>query len=438
MSDRLVLDRGSLLPVAVAVSLLSGAACSTDDLVDSASQEIRAGRGVSNYQTVVSTFSNALEMGSATNARYPRCFVSAAHVGDVGLIIAGPDDSPKSQTVARNAVRPDWAANLGKDGVWIDLRVFWANNVKGADKIVEPAGYSPVEPAHLGLTSTKVDATQTPKGPAFDPPPAAWLQGYGQNANNAGLGILREGLNWIYWYIQGSLQDTARAGSFYIVEGENACDGDSGGPAFFEDGTYFGVISQGRGNDCTTVHLTGVTGFDDGAPNGGTSNWAWLDKTIEKTCSKKVDANPGCGGKVTGSISPGQKYTESPQMNDGFDCDPTLDEAIDCEEVIHANQSITLTATPFPGYRFVRWVGDAPCGGSTSATCTVPYDLVGTYDETTSADQSSYSAAFEPIDPANPQPICWDDVPDGPDGPGPGGPAPLAPRTRCMVCAIAF
>jgi hypothetical protein len=375
---------------------------------------IHNGTAISNYRQVFSVATDSFSFGSATNVRYPRCLVSAAHVGNIGLVLTGDDANAKSQDAGFNRVRPEWAGNLGKLGVWIDLRVAWAANKQStADKkrIVEPDDYDPRTPVQtLGLASTEVDPTTTqPKGPQFDPPPAAWLQGYGENKNGAGLGVLREGLNFILWYAQGSQQPTPRVGSFYITQGENACNGDSGGPAFFEDGSYFGVISQGRGNDCETVDLTGVTGFDTGAPTGQVSNYDWLNKTIEEACSKVVDVCADVGGRIDGTLSPSPLVVEDVVMNGKISCswDPeAAPEDRDCTEYLHgqspdrAAQTLTLTASAEAGYHFVKWTGSDPCNNSMNATCVVPYAKVGTYDADTSNDTSGYTAVFEADAPA--------------------------------------
>ena len=345
--------------------------------------------------------------GTAFNVKYPRCMLTAAHIGGIQAVYAGADlrnlTGKKHQFLFQNDIRPNWASP------WTDLQVLWLTNMAGADKLNEPDDYDP-----LALLDT------------FAVPETGLLYGYGHNTTQSGTDVGRGIRRWgganTTRFVRGNQQTPARAGSYYQLDvaafpsNSAACEGDSGGPVAPNGGTplgVFGVISTSNGTSCSQATRTEVTGLDRSAPMGEKSNWDWVHETIEKICTKKVGASVWPllppSGRVVGTLTPAPLFYVEPEMNGYIDT-----EYGDGDENVHHHQSITLTAIPDPGMRFKQWtslrtivctdkgcvIGRShciPCEESTDPVCELPYPVIGYYDEQESDDTTFCIAEFEAI-----------------------------------------
>jgi hypothetical protein len=177
----------------------------------------------------------------------------------------------------------------------------------------------------------------------------------------------------------------------------------------------FGVISTGTGPTCASSRYTYATGLDRGALRGKKSNWDWTNETIARTCTKKAVFGAGCLGTVVGSISPAQSVRlettdpDSLSLNNEIDVGDVCGTS-DTTEFVHFGQTLTVTATPAPGYYLDGWRGDdsghpCPC---TSSTCTLAYNDIGTYSPGESYDTTKCTPVFRAYDPDPPAWCCND------------------------------
>lgn len=421
-------------------------ACTGDPAVDTTPQEVRNGANapgdVNKVFLLVSPFGE-VHIGSASNVKYKRCLLTAAHVVGEPIqsmqVYRGQDlrnlDDKEFQNIAGGEVVPD--ATKG----WRDLAVLWATNQltrpptpppgggggsgdAGADggagggtggdpgeKRIPIGGWSPQTMIDsIGLTNTQLNPKGEPQAehPSPGGPMDVTIVGYGNNATNAqnediGDSVLRKGTMSATHFIDGADQihfGDLTGGYYYLQlkapENQAACLGDSGGPARTAGG-IFGVISTQIGNTCATTAENHVTALNRSHVAGEISNWDWVHQAIARVCKKDLSTGVSGQGKVTGDVAPGQEHTEGTWLNNQIRCGNTAANLTDCGEFIHENQSITLTATAGTGWHFVRWYAmgaHCQCNNSTSATCAISYGSMGEYTQTSSNDVESCYAEF--------------------------------------------
>lgn len=416
------------------LSLLAGCATEVDERVD----EVRAGGGgageVSKVFLLISSINvtptnDASKIGSSVNVKYKRCLLTAAHVVvppvQAMLVYRGANltslDNKPFQNIAAGVVHPQHTAP------WRDLAVLWATNqlttpptpgagsgsdagTGGGGDPGEPriplSGWSPQTIINtIGLGNAQLGANGVPGTPSTGGPKAATIVGYGNNATVAGVDtgsqVLRVGAVSATHFFDGALQTTPRTGgAYYLAPGatdQNICIGDSGGPVRTSAGV-FAIISQQHGDTCASAVGGFATALNTSKVGTDVSNWDWVRGAIERTCKKDLQTGVSGQGRVDGTIAPAQTIVESPGLSGTLSCGPTAPTPEDCVEFVHEGQTVTLTATAAAGWRFVRWyktAGSCPCHDSTSPTCTVGYDAIGTYTQDSSSDLGTCYAEFE-------------------------------------------
>ncbi|MBK8254878.1 MAG: hypothetical protein IPK82_19740 [Polyangiaceae bacterium] len=414
-----------LLTVVVATAVgACQSAPSPSESTHSTSQTIRAGTqdAAGNDKSIFLTYHEVTPTTSADgtgfNILYPRCILTAEHhpVSRIyaGVNLQGNLAGKLNQDVDTRIPHPDPHKSRR------DLAILWMKALKSeaGNPRLQEADYSKIElKDSMGLTSADLKADGTLNNESAGAPIDVRLIGYGDNDTvmgaDTGGSIRRHGDAEARFFIQGSAQTVYpkfQGGFYHIVAkagaaARAACSGDSGGPVL-HDGKAFAVISNSEDVDCNKVTWTRATSLDKGAIPNKKSNWDWVHETAEKTCGKKMGAGKGCDGKVIGTVSPAQSMALDSTLNSEIrvgedNCfgeeDPT--------EMVHYGQTITLTATPNPGYQFDHWTGSyCPCEGSSSPTCVASYNDIGFYTETVSIDESFCFALFEQIDPQEPPP----------------------------------
>jgi len=135
-------------------------------------------------------------------------------------------------------------------------------------------------------------------------------------------------------------------------------------------GTVTNLSGIDCGNNCIEYYVNGSNVTLTAVPDAGARFQGWegdcsgkaLTCTVKLTQKRMVFAN-FIGGETTFNLSISKigsgRITSSPQ---GIEC------GTDCAESYAKGTSVTLTAVPFSGSRFVRWEG--ACKG-TAATCTI-------------------------------------------------------------------
>lgn len=418
--------------------------CTSDPTLDSQAPEVRNGTNapgeINKVFLLISPFGEA-HVGSASNVKYKRCLLTAAHV--VGEPIQGMQvyrgqdlrnlDDKEFQNIAAGEIVPD-AARVSRD-----LAVLWATNQLtrpptppppggGADagndagtggggtggdpgeKRIPLGGWSPQTMIDtIGLGNAQV-GQPFPGPPSTGAPKAITIVGYGNNTTNAagddvGDSVLRSGAMDATHYFdttqQNNVADTT--GGFYYLApkagAQSVCQGDSGGPARTAAG-IFAVISDQVGATCATSTAGFATALNRAKLGTDISNWDWVQQAVARVCKKDLSTGVMGQGKVTGTIAPAQEHTEETWLNNQLRCGNSAPNLTDCGEFVHENQSITLTATPASGWRFVRWFamgGHCQCNNSTATTCAIGYDAMGEYTQTSSSDSEGCHALFEPI-----------------------------------------
>lgn len=384
--------------------------------------------------------------GSASNVKYKRCLLTAAHVVSQPvqgmLVYRGQDlrslDDKEFQNIAAGEIRPDAA-----DG-YRDLAVLWATNQRtrppapppgggggsadggtsggtggtggtAGEKRIPLSGWSPQGMIDsIGLANAQLDEEGDAPTLSAGAPKPATIIGYGNNTtdangNDVGNRVLRKGTMNTTHFIDGAAQTHfSFTGGFYYLapkapENQTVCVGDSGGPARTTAG-IFGVIStQMSANGCANAVGAHATALNRSHLPGAISNWDWVQQAIARVCKKNLSTGVYGQGKVIGSITPTQEHVEETWLNNQIRCGNTATNLTDCGEFVHENQSMTLTATPGLGWRFVRWYAmgaHCQCDGFTTPTCTIAYGAMGTYTESSSSDDESCYAEFELIPPA--------------------------------------
>lgn len=381
------------------------------------------GNSVFLYKDDVGPGGATTSYGTAASVKYKRCMVTAGHVhngmGTGKKMYKGQDLRVITEETRRAAVVAG-GAHADQTQNWVDFAVLWLEKRMDGEltKFIQESHYAPLEPKKAEDFGLTADVAGTI---------GAHLVGYGFNATVDGVDtgdkIKRLGNpNAALWAL-GSSQTPAQKGSMIqavpVAADSNriGCMGDSGAPLQKSGASgIFGVLATGNAALCKDVTLNKFSAFDDTNAQGGKTNWLRVNEMIKTTCGKMIvgdkDEMGSTGqGKVIGQLSPVHEWP--PVEGDDFDSniacgDGTPD--IDCREFMHEPETMTLTAIPAVGSRFVGWVerdgqavgyGDCPCHGSASQTCVVPYDQVGYYDTETSFDMSGCFAVFE-LDPVPP------------------------------------
>jgi Divergent InlB B-repeat domain len=131
------------------------------------------------------------------------------------------------------------------------------------------------------------------------------------------------------------------------------------------------------------------TALDNSKVGTDKSNIEWLESAAEDLCGKAIHAAPKDAktGKVSGIIYGGNTAPNPgiAKLNDAIACSDT---SYDCDEMIHDDESVTLTATAKTNYAFDKWTDGAgnqsalcPCSllDPANPTCNFSYESVGFY-----------------------------------------------------------
>lgn len=365
--------------------------------------------------------------GTATNVKYPRCFLTAEHnltnpntqqsIGDAQIsIVQGQHpitQGGKSQKVGGRSTSHE--AYAYATPMWFDLVVLLLEAKEGENRLVK-ADYAPIAyGGNLGPANTAYTGQGFGSGAETAGHRDVDIIGYGAFSGSTmtgplsvmGMGHKRKGVAHARNLVSGPSQTPAKTGGFYTVVptasgGKLACPGDSGGPLFKtgDTTTTYGVASGASPTSCNAATFVYYTVIDDNRilPNGDSTK-KWIDTNVALVCAARLNSfiNPTNGGAVTGTLVGATFTSEDNTIIDGdIACGVGTDD--DCTEMVHDGESITLTATPDTGYHFVRWqdkINECPCDGSTDPECLVEFDDMGTYTEEVSIDVSDCEAVFE-------------------------------------------
>lgn len=394
------------------------------------------------YDTVSSSSSSATSyrraVGTAGNAKYERCLITACHVihnrPEVKAFKA--ETNHYDLTAVDNETKRQDVAGVGRlfsdrcaDGMdplaQYDMAVLWLTNYKdGTLKRIEAGrDYTPfsLERAeNMGLSRrTWADGSWTNLNlTSTGAPQAVSLIGFGDNATESlgggiridrGKGVMRSGsTDADLFYADDPAQLLAMVGSIIrsrsVTPGWNAgCAADSGTP-LIHSGKFYGVYNSTLPDVtyCADAAVDFYASFDDVnsksfLDGGSETNWKRITRLVEKTCGKTLNTGINFGqGNIYGSFTP--QWTDpdgSKEFNGLINCYADFD----CTEFMHEGDSITLTATPATSWEFDKWEGGGssacPCHQSTAANCTVSYDQMGYYTDQVSSDHSYCQANFK-------------------------------------------
>jgi hypothetical protein len=380
---------------------------------------------------------------TATNVVYKRCMLTAAHVDDLSkkpTLLFQTAQYPWGtapnfvltalQEAARRRQKRAIAQGESPDVMaWEDLEVVWVTNYTGyrsyfrnpSTPTLTLKDYKPLELLpDLGLKSGEAPTNYGQKNgyaPPVDKSVNATIVGYGKwslDQTSAPWPNQRKGEVAVTGFFQGSQQSTPRAGAWYIdfplqndfAKGNAVLGGDSGGPLLV-DGKVAGVASSG-GSIGNLLSVFGVhTALDTGTVPGSDvqSNYQWVKDRIEEICTKYVTFAKPSGGKIVGSVSPAQTILSPYDFDDKVVCGrDTVSDDTNCIEGIHENQTVSVTATPAEGMKFIRWEAYSATQGSncvcaktpTQPDCTINFDKVGFYSNMISNDVAGCVAVFGP------------------------------------------
>ncbi len=124
------------------------------------------------------------------------------------------------------------------------------------------------------------------------------------------------------------------------------------------------------GSDCIETFIEGTTVTLTATPPAGSIFQGWSGEgctgtgtcTVIMSASRTITASFQSGHRLDVQVSGSGTVTSSPA---GIDC------GSDCDEIFAVGTSVTLTATPESGGRFLNWSGGGCSGTGTSCTFTV-------------------------------------------------------------------
>ena len=362
--------------------------------------------------------------GTATNITYPRCFVTAAHNfinplngGEIGDNQIGVVQGQHPAT-GSGGVKFQLLANRFPHGefdvqapMWADIAVFQVEKEAGANRL-QKADYAPIEyGGDLGPANTTYTGATFGSGAQTTGHRDVDIMGYGAFSGSTmmeptkamGLGHKRKGVAHARNLVSGSLQNPVKIGGFYTVVptssgGQLGCYGDSGGPLFKTNDTtrtYGVLVGTTAGSTCNAATYSYYTAIDE---LGTQTMKAWVKSAVTAICATELNTSisPSNTGKVTGTLEDDPDiYPGDPLVDGDIACGTGTDG--DCKEMVHDGEWINLTATANSGYSFYRWedgLYHCPCNGSSSVTCNLAYDDLGTYGVDISVDKSDCKAVF--------------------------------------------
>jgi hypothetical protein len=343
---------------------------------------------------------------TATAVRYKGCLLTAAHTPVSSKIFMSSSPGVRisswtAQDISRRVPHPLYKSLPDfTQGAFVDLAVIWSGAMLN-DPLKRYGMMALSRKDFLPWEISKIDTFTEPRG--------GELYGFGTTGIPS-PSALRSGKVLIERFTAG-VELGLPGASLTMVPGENdqvACGGDSGGPVLTdgEPAKVVGVISTASfyngGGACADVDFNVATALSgdksESTPGFTTSNYDWVNSTIELTCAKKISVIIQGMGEVVGIISPLQrsplelKKEEVPLLNNSIET--AKDDAV---ELVHEGQTFTMTAKAKTGAKFDKWQGCNGVCAERNPVCTVPYEKIGVSQQFTYNDESVCTAVFVPV-----------------------------------------